>query len=88
MPTCCAPPSPAPPAASDPREADLLNTEPNIAAPDEFYEALIAMHRGLTEADSARVNARLILLFANHIGDAAVLHAAMAKAREGVAATD
>ena len=46
------------------------------------------MHRGLTEADSARVNARLILLFANHIGDAAVLHAAMAKAREGVAATD
>ncbi len=46
-----------------------LNTEANIAAPDDFYERLIATHRGLTDAQSALVNAKLILLLANHIGD-------------------
>ncbi len=63
-----------------------LNTEPNLGAPDEFYEALLAMHRDLTDGESALVNARLILLLANHIGDLDVLRAAMAAAREGVAA--
>ena len=58
-----------------------LNTEPNLAAPDEFYERLIAMHRDLSEAESARVNAKLILLLANHIGDPAVLDQAMQAAR-------
>jgi hypothetical protein len=62
----------------------MLNTEPNIIEPDEFYEALIEMHRGLTEVQSARVNAKLILLLANQIGNLEVLRAAMAKAREGV----
>ena len=61
-----------------------LNTDPNIAAPDDFYERLIAMHRGLTDEESALVNAKLVLLLANHIGDAAVLAQAMAAAREGV----
>ena len=64
-----------------------LNTEANIAAPDDFYERLIATHRGLTDAQSALVNARLILLLANHIGDPGVLAQAMAAAREGVGAT-
>ena len=59
----------------------MLNTEPNLAAPDDFYERLIAMHRGLSELESARVNAKLILLLANHIGDPDVLRAAMAAAR-------
>lgn len=63
----------------------MLNTEPNLAAPDDFYEALIATHRGLTEPQSALVNAKLVLLLANHIGDAEVLDQAMAAAREGVA---
>jgi len=36
-----------------------LNTEPNIAAPDEFYQALIDAHAGLTEPQSAALNARL-----------------------------
>jgi hypothetical protein len=58
-----------------------LNTEPNLRAPDDFYEAVIAMHRGLTEAQSALVNARLILLLANHIGDIAVLNEAIALAK-------
>jgi hypothetical protein len=60
----------------------MLNTEANIAAPDDFYAALIDMHRGLTPEQSALVNARLILLLANHIGDAAVLREAMAAAKE------
>jgi hypothetical protein len=59
----------------------MLNTEPNLPAPDEFYEELIDLHRGLTDEQSALVNAKLILLLANHIGDRAVLKAAMAAAR-------
>jgi hypothetical protein len=62
-----------------------LNTEPNLAAPDDFYDELIGLHRGLTEGESALVNAKLILLLANHVGDADVLRAAMAAAREDVA---
>jgi len=61
-----------------------LNTEPNLAAPDDFYELLIDMHRELTDAQSARVNAKLILLLANHIGDAEALREAMNAARDGV----
>lgn len=57
-----------------------LNTEPNLAAPDDFYEALIELHRDLTPEQSAAVNARLILLLANHIGDAEVLAQAMERA--------
>ena len=63
-----------------------LNTEPNIKAPDDFYEQLIALHRDLPESESALVNAKLVLLLANHIGDAGVLAAAMAAAREDVVA--
>lgn len=59
----------------------MLNTEPNLAAPDDFYEALIELHRDLTPEQSAAVNARLILLLANHIGDAEVLAQAMTRAR-------
>jgi hypothetical protein len=62
----------------------MLNTEPNMTAPDDFYQDLIALHRDLTENESALVNAKLILLLANHIGDADVLAAAMAAAREDI----
>ncbi len=62
-----------------------LIIEPNIGAADEFYEALLAMHAGLTDAQSADVNARLILLLANHIGDLRVLREAMDAARADVA---
>ena len=51
---------------------------------DDFYEALIETHRGLDEEQSAMVNARLILLLANHVGDIAVLREAMRIARAGV----
>jgi hypothetical protein len=60
-----------------------LNTEPNLTQPDEFYQALIDMHSGLSDAESAVVNARLVLLLANHIGDMTVLREAMAAARRG-----
>jgi hypothetical protein len=63
-----------------------LNTDTNIATPDDFYERLIATHRGLSGEQSALVNAKLILLLANHIGDLDVLAQAMSAAREGVEA--
>lgn len=59
-----------------------LNLENNLAAPDDFYQALIDAHRGLTDEQSALLNAKLILLLANQIGDLEVLKAALAKARE------
>ena len=61
-----------------------LNIEPNLAAPDDFYQALIELHRELSDEQSELVNARLILLLANHIGDLAILREAMRRAREGI----
>jgi hypothetical protein len=61
-----------------------LNTEPNIERPDDFYQALIDAHVGLTDAQSATLNARLILLLANQVGDLDTLRAAIAAAREGL----
>jgi GTP1/Obg family GTP-binding protein len=59
----------------------MLDTAPNLAAPDDFYQELIDLHRGLSDAQSALVNAKLVLLLANHIGDMTVLREAMAAAR-------
>ena len=64
-----------------------LNTEPNLASPDDFYEQLIGAHRGLSAGQSALVNAKLVLLLANHIGDPDVLAQALAAARAGVGTT-
>jgi hypothetical protein len=61
-----------------------LNTQLNLTRPDDFYEALIDMHRDLDDAQSQSANAQLILLLANHIGDHATLLEAMQHAREGV----
>lgn len=61
-----------------------LNVEPNLADPDEFYEALLDAHRGLTSSQSQDLNARLILLLSNHIGDLPVLRDALRRARLGV----
>jgi hypothetical protein len=55
--------------------------EPNaIADPDAFYAALMDLHEGLDEDQSLRLDARLILLMAQHIGDAAVLRELLAEA--------
>jgi Protein of unknown function (DUF2783) len=58
-----------------------LTTEPNLAQPDEFYQALIDAHAGLSDEQSAALNARLILLLANQVGDLATLREAIAAAR-------
>jgi hypothetical protein len=59
-----------------------LVTTPHLSAPDDFYEMLIDAHRELTTAQSHALNARLVLLLANHIGDLAVLREALLAARE------
>ena len=57
-----------------------LITAPHLEAPDDFYEALIDAHRDLSPAASDALNARLVLLLANHIGSQRVLLAALAAA--------
>ena len=60
-----------------------LITAPHLDAPDDFYEALIDAHRDLETADSHALNARLVLLLANHIGSKGVLQQALDAARGG-----
>ena len=62
----------------------MLITQTNLAAPDDFYEALIDAHRDLSNEQSQEMNAALILLLANHLGDMAVLREALAQARASV----
>ena len=59
----------------------MLNTQPNLQVCDDFYEALITAHQGLSAADSHAMNARLVLLLANHIGDQVTLQHALQLAR-------
>ena len=72
-----------------------INLNPNFYQPgqryfqaytpgDDFYEALIDTHRDLSDEQSSLLNARLVLLLANHIGDLSVLREAMALARREV----
>lgn len=72
-----------------------LITTPNFSEPgkhdvrafspgDDFYEALLDMHRDLDDERSVLINARLVLLLAEHIGALAALREAMKLAREGV----
>ena len=61
-----------------------LKIDPNLAAPDDFYAALIELHRGLSEHQSELVNAKLILLLANNVGDMEAVREAMQRAREGI----
>jgi len=74
-----------------------LITEPNFHEPgkryfrdfspgDDFYQLLIDTHRDLSEAQSAILNAKLILILSNHIGDISVLREAMRIARESTEA--
>ena len=72
-----------------------LTLTPNLSEPgkryfqaytpgDDFYEALIDTHRDLSDEQSSLVNAKLVLLLSNHIGDLSVLREAMHIARQGV----
>jgi len=58
-----------------------LITTPNIEGPDDFYAELIALHAGRSVEESEAINARLILLLCNHIGDRQALREAFAAAQ-------
>ena len=53
-----------------------LRTEPNLDDPDGFYEELLSLHEGRSKEESDAINARLVLILANHIGDRQVLREA------------
>ena len=55
--------------------------ENQLSDADGFYEALLDAHQGLDEAQSAALNARLILLLANQVGDNTLLRQCIALAR-------
>jgi hypothetical protein len=59
-----------------------MKTAPNFSDHDAFYEQLLAAHEGVSEAQSAQLNARLILLLANQLGDQNVLAECIAAARD------
>ncbi len=63
-------------------ESAVLNTPSNIEDPDGFYDELIRLHEGLSEDESHALNARLILVLCNHIGDRDVLRDAFCIASE------
>lgn len=58
-----------------------LNLAPNLGRHDDLYATLVALHQGLTEAESLKVWARLVLILMNQIGDQALIAAAIAEAR-------
>ena len=60
-----------------------LATEPRLADPDAFYAELMEAHRGLDDATSRRLDAALVILLANQLGDAAAAEA-IRLAREAV----
>lgn len=57
-----------------------LTVSPNLKQADDVYALLLAAHEGLSDAASATLNARLILILANHIGEETVLAEAIALA--------
>lgn len=61
-----------------------LVTSPNIPEADDFYAELLAAHKGLTEAQSHALNAQLVLILANHVGDMGALREALKLARQDI----
>jgi len=59
-------------------------SEPNIERPDDFYEALLDAHQGLTPEQSHDLNARLVLLLANQVGRFDVLRDVLRAGRASV----
>lgn len=55
----------------------MLTTDPNIPDPDDFYDELLKAHDGLDLEQSAALNARLLLILANHVGNPATLREAL-----------
>ena len=59
----------------------MLSTQSNFADPDSAYRLVVEAHRGLSDEDSASLDTALVLILANHIGDAEVLREAIALAK-------
>jgi hypothetical protein len=60
-----------------------MKTALNLQDADSFYEQLLDAHQGLSREESELLNARLILLLANQVGDAQVLNECIEAARQG-----
>ena len=58
-----------------------LSTNSNFAKPDDAFRAVVEAHHGLSESESADLDAALVLILANHIGDLEVLREAIALAK-------
>ena len=58
-----------------------LSTGSNFTKPDDAFRAVVEAHRGLSDAESADLDAALVLVLANHIGDIDVLREAIALAK-------
>jgi hypothetical protein len=63
-----------------------LSTSSNFADPDAAYRLIVEAHRGISDAESADLDAALVLILANHIGDIEVLREAIALARRRIVA--
>ncbi|HKG99262.1 MAG TPA: DUF2783 domain-containing protein [Bradyrhizobium sp.] len=62
-----------------------LSTSSNFSKPDDAFRAIVEAHRGLSDEQSADLDAALVLILANHIGDIDVLHEALALAKRRLA---
>lgn len=58
-----------------------LQREGNLRNADEMYAEIIDAHAGLSMEDGAALNARLVLLLVNHIGDPGIVREALTAAR-------
>ena len=58
-----------------------LSTRSNFTNPDDAFRAIVEAHRGLSSEESADLDAALVLILANHIGDLDVLREAIALAK-------
>jgi hypothetical protein len=61
-----------------------LSTASNFAKPDDAFRAVVEAHRGLNDEQSADLDAALVLILANHIGDIEVLREAIELAKRRV----
>ncbi|GGE58699.1 DUF2783 domain-containing protein [Paenalcaligenes hominis] len=66
----------------------MLNTELNITKADDFYAHLIESHEGLSTSQSHAMNAALVLILSNHVGDFELIKEAIARARRTAELSD
>ena len=69
---------------SERRNAEVTGSRPPFADPDGFYQALVEAHEGLDVEQCLLLNARLIMLLAQHLGDETLAHALLREAAQGV----